>query len=184
MRLRTVLAVALVLLPVIGFAQKKSKKEVVPAVLGVSRYVYVQSEDGDIYKPGLLREDRQAITDVENALRDWGRYALTPSLDGAELVFFVRKGRLADAKLGGTVGTSGAPGAGPYPGNPRQTGPGVTAGGDVGPPDDLLEIRMRNHDGNLSGPIWERSLMDGLNAPRVPLVRALRDAVERDYPQK
>jgi hypothetical protein len=181
MRGRIVLVAALVLVPALVFAQKKNKKASVPAVFGNARYVFVQAEDGDIYNPHLMPEDRQAISDVQNALRDWGRYALTPDQDGAELVFIVRKGRAADAKLGGTVGT---PSPGPYPGNPRQTGPGVTVGGGVGPPDDFLEIRMRDHDGNLSGPIWEHSLMDGLNGPRVPLVQILRDAVERDYPQK
>jgi hypothetical protein len=190
MRLRTVLVVALVLLPAVGFAQTKKKKPSVPAVFGNAKYVYVKAEDGDMYNPRLLPEDRDAISDVMNALHAWGRYIVMPTDEGAELVFIVRKGRVASARAGVTVGTQttpGSTGAGPYPGNPRQTGagvPGTTFGGEVGPPDDFLEVRMKNPGGDLSGPVWQRTMTDGLDAPNVPLLQTLRQAVERDYPQK
>ncbi len=57
------------------------------------------------------------------------------------------------------------------------------AGGEVGPPDDLLEVRMLNQDGAQSAPVWQRSEPDGLNAPQVLLLGQLRDAVDKDYPQ-
>lgn len=191
MKVRTVLVVALLLLPALAFAQTKKKKPTTPAVFGNAKYVFVKAEDGDIYDPRLLPEDRDAISSVNEALRAWGRYTLMPTADGAELVFIVRKGRLGSARVGGTVGT---PGTGPYgtPGNgpngsPRQPAigaPGVMVGGDVGPPDDFLEVRMKNPSGDLSNPIWERSMSDGLDAPSVPLLQQLKNAVERDYPQK
>lgn len=209
MRMRTVLVVALVLLPVIGFAQTKKKKPTTPAIFGNAKYVYVQAEDGDMYTPRLLPEDRDAISNVMNALQDWGRYIVLPTADGAELVFIVRKGRLGSANVGGQVGTPGTgpygtPGTGPYGapgtgpngtpgagpnGNPRQTqapfgGPGVMGGGEVGPRDDFLEVRMRQPDGDLGGTIWERSMSDGLDRPNVPLLDQLKRAVEKDYPQK
>jgi hypothetical protein len=191
MKVRTVLVVALVLLPALAFAQTKKKKPSTPAIFGTAKYVYVQAEDGDMYNPRLLPEDRDAISNVMNKLQAWGRYTLMPTTDGAELVFIVRKGRLASATIGGTVGTPGTgpygnPGTGPN-GNPRQTpvgAPGVMVGGEAGPPDDLLEVRIKNPGGDLSGPIWERTMTDGLDAPNVLLLEQLKDAVERDYPQK
>jgi hypothetical protein len=182
MRIReiAVVLVCVALVPALVQAQHKKKdKKSVPAVLGTARYVYVQAEEGDLYQPGLLNEDRQAIADVEDAIQDWKRYAITANAKEAELVFIVRKGRLASGRLGGTVGT-----ASPYPGQPRTTPTvGGSAEAETGPPDDLLEVKMRNPDGSLSGPIWMRSQPEGLNAPRVPLLRMLRDAVEKDYPQ-
>jgi hypothetical protein len=187
MRFRTVLVVALVLLPTLLFAQTKRKKKTVPAVFNTARYVYVQAEDGDAFTPGLLPEDRQAIADVQDALRDWNRYVLTVKPDEADLVFYVRKGRIASGRLGGTVGSPGGPGApgtaSPFPGQPRPTGPGTMAGAEAGPPEDLLEVKTRNPDGGTGTTVWERSQSDGLNGPQVPLLRALRDAVERDWPQ-
>lgn len=180
--------VAALLIPAVLFAGDKSKKKkTVPAVFGTATYVYVQAEDGEIYNPRLVEEDRQAIVDVEDALRKWNRYTLTVKPDEAELVFIVRKGRVASGTLGATAGTpvGPGPGAGSPGGQPRPGvgGPGVMAGGEVGPPDDLLEVRMRIGQGDMSAPIWMRSQPDGLNAPGVPLVAQLKTAVEKDYPQ-
>lgn len=176
MRIRTLTAGVLLLIPTLLFAQSK-KKKTVPAVFGHATYVYVEAEDGDAFRPGLIPEDREAIEDVRTAIRDWNRYTLTATRDGAELLFIVRKGRLASGRLGVGVGN-----AGPFPG-PRSTSTAGMAGGEAGPPDDLLEVRMVQPDGKLSGPIWERSQTNGLEPPRVALLRALRDAVEKDYPQ-
>ncbi len=182
MRLRAVLVVALLLLPALGLAQTKKKKPSVPAIFGTAKYVFVRAEDGDIYNPNLLPEDRDAISDVLNALRAWGRYTLMPTVDGAELVMIVRKGRLGSMQMSGTVA---GPGPGPTRGTSGSTGaPGVGLGGEAGPPDDFLEVRMRNQDGELSGPIWERTMTDGLNGPNVPMLQVLKDAVDHDYPQK
>ncbi len=181
MRFRTgmALVVVLVLLPTLVVCQTKKKKKTVPAVFGNARYVYVMAEQGDAYTPGLLDEDRRAIYDVEGGIQEWHRYALTATPNEAELIFFVRKGRIASGRIGGTVDV----GTSPYPGQPRTTSGGGMAGAEAGPPDDLLEVRMRTPDGSLSGPIWIRSQPDGLSGPRVPLLQQLRDAVERDYPQ-
>lgn len=193
MRFRMVLVIAALLLPCLVFAGDKKNKKTVPAVFANAKYVWVKAEDGDAFTPGLLPEDRQAIADVMDALRDWNRYVLTASQDEAELVFIVRKGRLATGRLGGTVGTPGGPAGGQFPGQPRGGGqngpggpvgmPGVGVGAEVGPPDDLLEVRMRNTDGTLSSPVWRRTQADGLDAPQVPLMRTLRNAVEKDYPR-
>jgi hypothetical protein len=180
MRFRRVMAVVvvLVLLPALAFSQtKKKSKKSVPAVFANARYVYVQAEDGDEYTAGLQDEDRMAIANVQDAIHDWNRYALTASAHEAELVFVVRKGRIAGGRVGGSVGVGN-----PYPGQPTTTRTG-TAEAEIGPPDDLLEVKMRNTDGSLSAPIWFRSQPEGLDRPRVPLLEQLREAVERDYPQ-
>jgi hypothetical protein len=49
--------------------------------------------------PRLYSEDRQAIADVTHALQTWNRYTLTIRRQDADLVFVVRKGRLAAAKV-------------------------------------------------------------------------------------
>lgn len=178
---RAVLLV-LLLLPVLGSAQ--SKKKTVSAAFNNAHYAWVESMDGDVYKPGLLPEDRQAIYNVEDSLRSWKRYALTTDRSEAELVFVVRKGRLVSGKVG--VGLGNPPLA-PVPG-PRSpigttgTGAGADIGGDVGPPNDILEVHLLNSDGTLGVRLWQRSLADGLDAPQVTLIAQLRKAVDKDYP--
>ena len=180
MRFRTVVAVVVVLavLPALMFAQAKKKKKSVPAAFANAHYVYVQAEDGDAYTAGLQIQDRVAIDNVQGAIHDWNRYALTSSVNEAELVFVVRKGRVASGHVGGTVGVGS-----PYPGQPPTTRTAGMAEAETGPPDDLLEVKMRNSDGSLSAPIWLRTQPEGLDRPHVPLMQLLRDMVEKDYPQ-
>jgi hypothetical protein len=173
----------LLLLPTLVFAQSQGKKKhSVPAVFNTARYVYVESMDGDIFTPGLLPADRHAIIDVQNALRDWGRYVLTPDRGDAELIFVVRTGREAEGNIGGTVS---GPNSGPL-GNPGQQqhpgGRGVLFGGEVGPADDLLKVVMGN-DANRGIQVWLRSEDGGLASPDVPLLRQLKAAVDHDYPR-
>src|ERR1700677_186949 len=80
-------------------AQSKKKDPDVPALFRQARYVYVEAVDGDEFNPRLYPEDRQAIADVRHALRTWNRYALTIRRQDADLVFVVRKGRLAAAEV-------------------------------------------------------------------------------------
>jgi hypothetical protein len=171
---------------VINLAHSKPKEPGVPAVFQNARYVYIQAEDGDILNPELFPEDRQAITDVEERVREWNRYAITINRREADLVFVVRKGRLAEAQLhGGIFG-----GSHPQPG---QTGPAsapdtrptlgteIGARGGIGPPDDLFRVYLQR-EGELTSKVWERSEDSGLDAPAVRLVQQLKDAVERAYP--
>ena len=181
-------AIALLLLALPGVALAKNKKNDLPAVFGTATYVYVESEDGDALKPGLYPDDRRAIADVEDALHNWRRYTLTMRRSQAELVLVVRKGRLANGRVGGNlpIGTplppSQAPGHGPGSGPGSGGGPGVGYGAEAGPDDDMLRVYMLNPDGQLVGPIWNRSQTDGLDAPQVALLQQLKAAVERAYP--
>ncbi len=174
-----------------NIAYAKPKKADVPAVFQVARYVYVQAEDGDVLKPGLYPEDRQAIYDVQNKIRAWHRYAITINRDEADLVFIVRKGRLAGVQGNVGIGNFPAPqpGQSPTPGpdaRPVPTQGGIStrvgAGTEVGPSDDLLRIFSLSGDKKLIGPVWSRELDGGLDAPGVLLIQQLKDAVEKAYP--
>jgi hypothetical protein len=174
------------LLPTLLPGQAK-KKATIPAAFNNARYAWVEAQDGDAFTPGLLPEDRQAIADVEDALHDWNRYALTAGRHDADLVFIVRKGRIASATIGGTVGAGTGPSIQPGSGPRPATGPGgASVGGivktEVGPPDDILEVRQVNSDGKLGLVLWERSFPNGLDSPQVALLAQLKKAVEHDYP--
>jgi hypothetical protein len=187
LKLRNGIATLLLLVAPFAVAQQKPKKHSdLPAVFSNARYVYVQAEDGDIMRPGLYPEDRDAISDVHQGIRDWNRYAVTTNREDADLIFIVRKGRIAGAQ--GRIGVSGGsprqPGA-PVPGSdPRQDGIGTSVGaaGEVGPPDDLMRVYTQTPDGKPTGPLWSREMKDGLDAPSVLLLQQLKQAVERSYP--
>jgi hypothetical protein len=69
---------------------------------------------------------------------------------GAELIFVVRTGRIAEGKVGGSVGApNSGPLGNPYPGQQQHPmGTGVMLGGEVGPADDLLKVVMTNGVGH------------------------------------
>lgn len=181
MKFNSRIALVLLLLPTLLVAQTK-KKHTVSAVFNNARYVWVETIDGrDVFSPGLVPEDRQAISDVEDALRDWKRYAITTQRSEAELIFVVRKGRIAAVNVGASTGR----GTGPLnPGQRPASGPGATGsdtsergvmvGGEVGSPDDLLEVHTLKTDGTLGTILWERMFPDGLDAPQVSLVAQLK----------
>lgn len=179
-RLAAVFAFTFLLL---NLAHAKPKKPDVPAVFKNARYVYVQAVDGDVLNPRLVPEDRQAIYDVEQSLRKWKRYALTLNRNEAELVFVVRKGRLGSVSVHGGVsaGSRVPPGqSSPVPGEGRTSE--VGAGAEVGPPDDLLLVQLQDQ-GQLTTVVWYRSMDGGLDAPDVELMKELKAAVEKAYPQ-
>jgi len=180
----------LLLAPAIVPAHAKSKKPYkLPAIFSQATYVYVEAVDGQQFDPRLYPEDRQAIANVQSALEDWHRYTLTVKREEAELIFVVRKGREAEARVGiqgGTppLGTPGRPQNNPNnPNGPNSPGGvGTSVGGEVGPPDDLLEVYYKSADHAHGMMIWQRTEADGLDRPDVALLRELRNEVERTYP--
>jgi hypothetical protein len=155
--------------------------------------------------PQLKPEDLRAIGDVEKAMHDWNRYVLTTQRGQADLIFVVRKGRLAELDARGKVGVGGH--AGSEPSGPAGSGPtgqagsgptgapnrtpnasgrayGATVGGEVGPRDDLLEVYQPNPGDRLGTLLWQHTLADGLNAPELTLFKQLKDEVERTYPSQ
>lgn len=99
----------LLLLPGLAGAQKKAKKPIIPAVFNSARFVFVQAEDGEEFDRRIYPEDRMAIADLRDALHAWGRYTITAEREKADLVFVVRKGRLASADVNGSIGAGQDP---------------------------------------------------------------------------
>lgn len=157
---------------------KPKKPYKLPALFNQARYVYVEAVDGQEFDPRIDPDDRQAIADVHEALYHWGRYVVTTRRDEADLIFVVRKGRVATATTAVQVG------AGPqgYPGPRNVPANGVAVGGELGPPDDLLEVYDRNPDNTRGALLWLHTLADGLNPPDLTLFRQLKDEVEKTYP--
>ena len=136
---------------------------------------------------------REAILQVQQAFREWNRYALADSRDKADLVIVVRKGH--------AVGDQDHLGLGPHPALP-QPGPlqpgqdhtmqahpidqnaSVGTGGDDIAMQDLLRVYTLNEKGKLKGPVWSREMDGGLNGPTVRLVMELKAAVEITYPRE
>jgi hypothetical protein len=174
-----------VLVASVASAQTPSnKQEQVPKAILVSRYVYVEAWDGDIFNPRLLSEDRKAIVDVQNALRAWNRYTMTVKRREAELLFVVRKGRIVsvNGSVGGNVG-SGPGESGPHDerGSTQPKAEGgvkVGVGTEIGSPDDLFYVYLVNQDGSLLGPIWKHHQRDGLDSPDIPLFKQFKESIE------
>lgn len=59
--------------------------------IAVARFVYVTSYDGPGYLADVRAEDREAIADVETALRLWGHYIVVISPQDADLIFVVQR---------------------------------------------------------------------------------------------
>jgi hypothetical protein len=86
------LAFVVVLLVVNGYAQNAATSdEPILQRIAVARFVYVTTYDGPTYLPQVLPEDRQAVADVERALKRWGHYTVVISPDHADLIITIQK---------------------------------------------------------------------------------------------
>lgn len=155
-----------------GFAcaHAAKSKDTLPPILLSSHFVYVEALDGDQFDPHVIPDDRHAIVNVQQAIQNWKHYIITVKRGDAELIFVVRKGRIASVQPG--VGIGGGSRTG---GRPDVVSAGASA--DVGSPNDLLEVCILNPDGSRTGPIWTRSMKDGLDPPNIPLFQQLKQAV-------
>jgi hypothetical protein len=61
-----------------------------PKTLINARYVFVTSYDGGQFNPSLLPEDRQAISDVQDALQKWGHYIVVYRAEQADMILAVQ----------------------------------------------------------------------------------------------
>jgi len=184
-------AVALLLVfPAPLVLHAKDKKPSVPAVFAQAQYVYVEAVDGQEFDPNLLPADRIAIADVRDALDKWKRYTLTMERSQADLVFVVRRGRVAEADVGvrtPSIGQGQVSIGQPKTGSPTGAsmgGPAVEMRGEAGPADDFFEVCLVNTDGKKSTSLWERTMPDGLSPPGMLLFEQFKDAVDKAYPSK
>ncbi len=63
----------------------------IPMLLVHARYVYVTSVDGPEFSPRVLPEDRQAILDVQDYIKQWNHWAVLYSTYQADLVIVVMR---------------------------------------------------------------------------------------------
>ena len=61
-----------------------------PGTLRNARYVYVTSYDGNEFNPNLLPEDRDAIINVQDALKQWGKYVVVYRPQDADMILVVQ----------------------------------------------------------------------------------------------
>lgn len=194
MKRLTTIVLILMLVPAFAGAKVKTKDSKLPAVFNMAQFVWVEAVDGQEYNPRLFPEDRQAIGDVYKALSNWHRYIIVAQRSQADLIFVVRKGRAVTADAGVQAGNGpvrfpgGRAGAPTGPGGGQGTGPvggtGTMVGSEVGSPDDLLQVYEITPDNPQGTLIWQRTLADGLNAPRLTLFTQLKDEIDREYPMQ
>ncbi len=168
-------------LSLLAQAKPGNQKVNLPAVFKNAQFVDVEAYDGDASNPRVIPDDRHAIYNVEQGLKDWHRYAVVYERDRADLVFLVRKGRIASVTPGVEVGIGGRD-RNSSPPDPTRTTTGVGVDAEAGSPDDMLAIYIADPSGELSGPIWSHSLKGGLDAPALPLFERIKHEVETAYP--
>jgi hypothetical protein len=186
-----IVGLALVLFPALVLAEKKPK---VAEAINRAHTVYVQSADGEETKPGLAKEDMQAIANVRIALRNWGRYTFTDDRSKADLIFVVRAvGRRADRGDSGSYGGRSAQGNGsgmgaggsdmPAPQGGQFPGQRENGAMNDNPFDvDRLEVCQLKPNGKLTGALWSRSMEGGLTPPRLLLFAEFKTEVEKAFP--
>ena len=192
-RILVSLLLASATLNVLAQSSTQEPKPNLPKIFDTARYVYVEAESGDRTSRDLTTEDRQAIDNVENHLKAWGRYAMTLSREHADLILRVHKSRVGNNIPVVVGGGPRQPGSrSPFPSDPSnpsgssgpaQNGaPGLST--EAGSPDDELSVYISGGSASsLSGLIWNDSQKNGLNMPRLPLFQELKQDVEEAYPQ-
>jgi len=156
-----------------------AKKKPFPKIITNAKYVYITTYEGsNETSPRLTQADLQAINGLREALRQWGYYTETIHRDQADLIFRIRKGGTS-AKVGGDIGGVSGPDRGM---GPAATGVGTDAQGNIGPPEDMLEIYDAKVGTN-TAPLWRGMEADGLEPPRMGLLQDLRKQVEESAKQ-
>jgi hypothetical protein len=153
---------------------QQSKKSEPLAILASSQFVFVEAYDGPnspgpVHDPLVRPEDREAVENVQTAIRNWGYYILTLRRSEADLVVFVRKGRTANSSGAGRASSD------PSPAQKPETG--LVAPADAATNMDLLCVYSRKPSGTLYGPLWQKSLKDGLSTPKMVLFKDFKNDV-------
>ena len=75
----------------VSTAALAQEPKVMPQLVVQARFVYVTTYDGNQWSPNLLPEDRQAVTDVQDALKKWGKYIVVYRPEDADIIIAVQK---------------------------------------------------------------------------------------------
>jgi hypothetical protein len=180
------IALFVLLVPALGIAQKSKKHNDAPPVFETAHSVFVEAESGDFWSPSVSAPDRQAIADVQDALRSWNRYTLAVHPEQADVILVVHRGRAGNPNDQNSSNQGLRPG-GQAPGSAPSRAPGVGGDSDslstaMASDDDSLRVYTLNPNGKLNVPAWSRSVHNGLDAPGLILFQQLKLAVDRAYP--
>jgi hypothetical protein len=201
---RAVAFVTFALLAAVAAAQQQpisqtSKRDILDArTIAVVAYPSQAAQDS--------QENQRSRLEVQNALREWGKYQVVADAGITDLIIVVRKGHAHAATTGGPTGASPGTidplGSGVNLGVHRgpnqplsrtdssQIGSGPLHGSEVGSVDDLLEVYLGRQplpgDGSRNGtqypldepPVWVYTAKDALNPPKIEAVAEFRKAVE------
>jgi hypothetical protein len=88
--MKNLLAVALVMLAIVGTASASQKVPPIPRTLSNARFVYVAAYDGDQFDPNLLPDDRMAIARVQDAVQKWGKLIVVYRPEDADIILMVQ----------------------------------------------------------------------------------------------
>ena len=163
--------VMLICLPLCDAQSRPQSKEPEPlAMLASAKLVFVEAfagpdSPGSVHDPRVSPEDREAVENVQNALHNWGYYVITTRRSEADLVVFVRKGRIVNAD------------SGDHAGNGQKREAGLVAAADASANVDMLCVYSLNPQGKLSGLLWQKYLKDGLSTPKMVLFKDLKNDV-------
>jgi hypothetical protein len=80
----------LLCLALTGAAFAAKDTPAMPGILANARFVYVTSYDGGQFNPNVLRDDREAISRVQDALQKWGKLTLVYRAEDADIIIAVQ----------------------------------------------------------------------------------------------
>ena len=176
--------VSLVLVASFAPAKDKSKSSL-PAIILRAETVAVIVNPGSEIPLANPGENRNAQSDIEQALTKWGRLRVVMDPSTADLVISVRTGRGLSPTIAG-----GDPNPRPIVRPPR-TGTGYPEdttprpGMETGSPEDVFEV-YRGQDANtLDGPpLWRYMGKNAFRPPAVTAVEQFRKAIEEAEKQQ
>jgi hypothetical protein len=157
-----------------------AKKSGLPAELlqAKSVVVTVYPESGNTVASSFNRppigEDLRVIREVETAIKGWGRWKVVSTMNEADLVIAVRKGRIGTASVEFPV----------PPPNGESKEVSLTA--ETGSPEDVIAIYSAgtvvdtgSNRHNFDAPIWRRVQANALEAPYMQGIQQLRREIEK-----
>lgn len=162
----------------------RPKKPGLPEQFEKAQTVFVEGRDGDLTDLRLDRDQRNAILDMQDGIKDWGRYSLASSRIDADLIVVVYRGQYYHERtLPSTVQNPGIGGGHSPIQDPADASQSSTTNPNgTGREKDELRVYTFGQDGKLKGPIWKSQMDNGLHAPNLFLLQQLKYEVEKAYP--
>ena len=160
----------LLLLPILSAVSAVAQGyDPLPKLVVHARYVFVTTNaGGDLTNPSVMPDDRQAVVDVQNAIKKWGRYAVVYDAKDADLVLLLRKGHTTESQPGIRIGA----------GSTIKPTVGANVPTDMGDSRDLLAL-YDGAQGVDGAPLWRELATGGLDPPQMALIGDLRAAVDK-----